>query len=109
MTSIVMAIALKFLTVDGLCQLAARVIANLLSWASKKGGKAWDISKDVITKINTWTSLFIQVYDDDTMSEEEEAIVAKAIKDRTQIAKLVDILKNPIEEQAAKEVAKVGK
>jgi len=34
----------------------------------------------VITKINLWTSLFIQVYDDEEMSKEEEEIVAKAIK-----------------------------
>lgn len=80
MTSTIMTIALKFLTVDGLSQLAAKIISNLLSWASKKGGKAWDIAKAVITKINLWTSLFLQVYDDDTMSESEEKLVAEAIK-----------------------------
>ena len=79
MKSIIMAIALKFLTVDGLCQLAAKIISNLLFWASKKGGKSWDIAKSVVTKINLWTSLFIQVYDDDQMSEYEEQKIAKAI------------------------------
>ena len=103
MTSIIMTIALKFLTVDGLCQLAAKIISNILSWASKKGGKAWDIAKTVITKINLWTSLFLQVYDDDTMSKSEEKLVAEAIKNQTSIAKLVDILKKPIEEQQAKD------
>ena len=80
MTSIIMTIALKFLTVDGLCQLTAKIISNLLYWASKKGGKAWDIAKTVITKINLWTSLFLQVYNDDTMTENEEKLVAEAIK-----------------------------
>ena len=98
MKSIIMSIALKFLTVDGLCQLAAKIISSLLFWASKKGGKSWDIAKAVITKINLWTSLFIQVYDDEEMSKEEEEIVAKAIKNQTSIDKLVDLLKNPIEE-----------
>ena len=102
MKSIIMAIALKFLTVDGLCQLAAKIISNLLFWASKKGGKSWDIAKSVVTKINLWTSLFIQVYDDDQMSESEEQKIAKAIADQTPISKLVDILKKPIEEQQAK-------
>ena len=102
MKSIIMAIALKFLTVDGLCQLAAKIISNLLFWASKKGGKSWDIAKSVVTKINLWTSLFIQVYDDDQMSEYEEQKIAKAIADQTPISKLVDILKRPIEEQQAK-------
>lgn len=76
----IMSIALKFLTVDNLCSLAAKIIAALLSWASKKGGNAWDIAKTVITKINNWTSLFLQVYDDDTMDENEEMIVSEAIK-----------------------------
>jgi hypothetical protein len=75
-----MTFALKFLTVDGLCQLAAKIISNLLCWASKRGGKSWDVAKTVITKINLWTSLFIQVYDDNTMTEDEEKIVAEAIK-----------------------------
>ena len=103
MASIIMAIALKFLTVDGLSQLAAKIISNLLYWASKKGGTRWDIAKAVITKINLWTSLFLQVYDDDEMTEDEEKVVAEAIKNQTSIAKLVDILKKPIEEQQAKE------
>jgi len=59
MASIIMAIALKFLTVDGLSQLTAKIISNLLFWASRKGGKSWDAAKNVITKINLWTSLFI--------------------------------------------------
>lgn len=102
MTSLIMTFALKFLTVDGLCQISAKIIANLLSWASKKGGKAWDVAKTVITKINLWTSLFIQVYEDENLTEEEEAIIAKAIKDQTDIEKLIDLLKKPIEEQAKK-------
>ena len=96
MTSIIMTIALKFLTVDGLCQLAAKTISNILSWASKKGGKAWDIAKAVITKINLWTSLFLQVYDDDELSEDEEQKIAKAIADQTPIEKIVEILKSKI-------------
>lgn len=57
MTSVIMNIALKFLTVDGLCSLAAKIIANLLSWASKKGGNAWDIAKTVMTKINVFKNI----------------------------------------------------
>ena len=102
MTSIIMTIALKFLTIDRLCQLAAKIISNLLFWASKKGGKAWDIAKTVITKINLWTSLFLQVYDDDEMTKDEEQKIAEAIKNQTNISKLVDILKKPIEEQVKK-------
>jgi len=106
MTSILTTIALKFLTVDGLCTVAAKVIANLLAWASKKGGKAWDVAKVAITKINLWTSLFLQVYDDEELTQEEEAQIAEAIKNKTDIAKLVDIIKKPIEDQVEEKVSK---
>ena len=82
-----------FLDVDTLCTLIAKAIACILAYASKKGGKAWDIAKEAIVKINIWTSLFIQVYDDETLSPEEEQLVANAIKKETDVAKLVDILK----------------
>ena len=49
----------KFLDVDELCTLVAKAIAALLAYASNKGGKAWDIAKIAITKINLWTSLFL--------------------------------------------------
>ena len=59
MASIIPKLLVKFLNVDALCSLVARAIASILLYASKKGGKAWDISKGLITKINLWTSLFI--------------------------------------------------
>ena len=93
MKSIITTMLIKFLDVDALCQLVAKAIASILAYASKKGGKAWDIAKDVIVKINLWTSLFLQVYDDETLSQEDEKIIADAIKKETDIAKLVDILK----------------
>jgi len=51
-----------------------------LGYASKNGGKAWDRAKDIILKVNIWTSLFMQVYDDDTLTQEEEQMIADAIK-----------------------------
>ena len=93
MKSIVTSLLVKFLDVDTLCTLVAKAIASLLAYASKKGGKAWDIAKTAITKINLWTSLFLQVYEDETLSEEDEKKIAEAIKKETDIAKLVDILK----------------
>ena len=91
--TLIMSSIMKFLDVNTLCTLIAKAIACILSYASKKGGKAWDIAKDVITKINLWTSLFMQVYEDDNMSEHDEKLIAEAIKKETSIEKLVDILK----------------
>lgn len=106
MKSILMTLALKLLTVDGLCQLSARIISNLLFWASRKGGKAWDVAKNVISKINLWTSLFLQVYDDEEMSPEEEKLVAEAIKDQTKIDKIVDILRKPLTDETQEKTQK---
>ena len=83
----------KFLDVDTLCSLVAKAISSILSYASKKGGKSWETAKTAITKINLWTSLFLQVYEDDTLDAEDEKKIADAIKKETDIAKLVDILK----------------
>lgn len=93
MASIFTSLLVKFLDVDTLCMLVAKAIASILMFASKKGGKAWDIAKTVILKINLWTSLFLQVYDDEQLTIEEEKTIADAIKKETSIEKLVDILK----------------
>ena len=87
-----MSFLMKFLDVDTLCALVAKAISCMLSYASKKGGKAWDTAKTAVTKINLWTSLFMQVYEDDTLDSEDEQKIAKAIKKETSIEKLVDIL-----------------
>ena len=101
MTTFITSLLIKFLTVDNLCTVLAKTISALLTYASKKGGKAWDVAKAVIVKVNTWTSLFMQVYDDDHMSEEEEKLVAEAIKSKTDIAKVIDIIKTANEEKKA--------
>lgn len=102
MATFITTLLLKFLSVDNLCTVAAKIIAALLAYASKKGGKAWDIAKASITKVNNWTSLFLQVYDDEKLTEEEEKIIADAIKSKTSIAKVVDILKKANEQKEAK-------
>ena len=85
---------MSFLDVDSLCAVIARAIALLLSYASKKGGKSWDVAKDIIAKVNIWTSLFMQVYEDEKLTEKEEKAIANAIKNKTNIAKVIDLLKD---------------
>lgn len=98
MTKLITAALIKFLDVDALAGLIAKAIANILLFASKRGGKSWDVAKAIIVKINTWTSLFLQVYDDETLTAAEEKTIADAIKQETKIEKLVDVLKNNINE-----------
>lgn len=94
MAAHIMSMLMKFLDADALCALVAKAIACILAYASKNGGKAWDIAKTAVVKINIWTSLLLQVYEDDTLTPEEEQQIADAIKSETDIEKLVDVLKN---------------
>lgn len=93
MSSIVINIISKFLDVDTICRLIAKMIARLIEKASKKGGDSWDRTKSVISKTGKWCSLFTEVYEDDTLSAEEEHIIADAIKNETNLEKIADILK----------------
>ena len=101
MVTFMTSILLKFLTVDNLCTILAKIISLLLAYASKKGGKAWDITKATIVKVNNWTSLYLQVYDDEQLTKEEEKLIADAIKNKTDIAKVIDIIKKANEEKNA--------
>lgn len=92
---------MKFLDLDTICATLARLIALVLSYASKRGGKSWDIAKNVIMKVNLWTSLFVQVYDDEELTQDEEKVIADAIRNQTSIEKAVDILKKSVSNQKA--------
>lgn len=85
-------ILLKFLSVDTICKLIARGIAKILEIASKKGGDTWDKAKAVVKQIHVWCGLFLEVYDDDDLTPEEETKIADAIKNQTSVEKIVDIL-----------------
>lgn len=86
----------KSLTVDNVSQIAARCIVWLLEYARNKGDKYWDTAKGVIRKINNWCSLFLEVYEDDELSEEDEAKIAEAIKNQTDVQTIAKILQKKI-------------
>ena len=98
--SIVSSLIVSLFSVDNICTFIAKAIARILSWASKKGGKSWDIAKAAILKINVWTSLFLQVYEDDELTADDEKLIAEAIKKETDITKLIDILKSKTAKKA---------
>lgn len=86
----------KSLTVDNISQIAARCIVWLLEYARNKGDKYWDTAKGVIRKINNWCSLFLEVYEDDELTEEDEAKIAEAIKNQTDVQTIANILQKKI-------------
>ena len=83
----------KFVTIENISAVAAKCIVWLLEYCRSKGDKYWDTAKNIIRKINNWCSLFLEVYEDDTLSPEEEAKIAEAIKNQTDIKTIVKILK----------------
>lgn len=100
----------KSLTVDNISQIAARCIVWLLEYARNKGDKYWDTAKGVIRKINNWCSLFLEVYEDDELTEEDEAKIAEAIKNQTDVQTIANILqKKIVKKRGRKRSAKVEK
>ena len=100
----------KSLTVDNISQIAARCVVWLLEYARNKGDKYWDTAKGVIRKINNWCSLFLEVYEDDELTEEDEAKIAEAIKNQTDVQTIANILqKKIVKKRGRKRSAKAEK
>ena len=92
MKSFFMNLLLKCLSIDTVSSLIASCIARLLEYARGKSDEKWDTAKSVVNKINIWTNLFIEVYDDDKLTEAEEIKIAEAIKNSTTVEKIYQII-----------------
>ena len=69
---------------DSMSKIFATLIANLISYArSHASEEGWTTTKNIISKLNVWTSLFVQAYEDDTLTPEEEELIAQAIRNTT--------------------------
>ncbi len=82
----------RFITVENIAALVARLIARLMEYARKRGNPAWEKTKGIVSEVNRYTSLFMEVYEDDTLTDEEEKQIAKAIVQGSNAAKISDIL-----------------
>lgn len=89
----VMWVVTKFITVEKVSALVARLIAKLLEYARNKGDAAWDTAKKVVQQIIKWCNLFLEIYEDDTLTPEEEAKLAEEIANMTDAATLKKLLK----------------
>lgn len=116
MKNFIIKLLFKTLTIENISALVAKCIVWLLEYARNKGDKYWDTAKGVIRKINNWCSLFLEVYEDDELTEEEEEKIAEAIAKETELKSIADILnkrlnkrrgrKAKTEKKAAKRVAR---
>ena len=105
MKTLLIKLLFKTLTIDNISALAARCIVWLLEYARNKGDKYWDTAKGVIRKINNWCSLFLEVYEDDELTEQEEEKIAEAIQKETSIQSIAEILNKRLKKRGGKRSA----
>lgn len=109
MKNLLIKLLFKSLTIENISALAAKCIVWLLEYARNKGDKYWDTAKEVIRKINNWCSLFLEVYEDNELTEEEEAKIAEAISKETNVQSIAEILNKRLKKRGRKRSAKKEK
>ena len=104
MTKWLIKIGLKFLSYDALVGIVASAMAHILEYARKKATPAaWDNAKDAVKQIKNWSTLFDEVYEDDTLTDEEEKRIQDAIAECTAVSSIYNILtgkKSPAKQKA---------
>ena len=86
----------KSIKLEDISRIAAKCVVWLLEYARNKGDKYWDTAKGVIRKINNWCSLFLEVYEDDELTEEDEKKIAEAIANETDVKTIAKILQDKL-------------
>lgn len=88
-----MKIGLKFLSYDALVGVIASAMAYILEYArSKATPVAWDNAKGAVKQIRNWAALFDEVYEDDTLTDEEEKRIQDAIAECTAVTTIYSII-----------------
>lgn len=103
--------ALKFLSYDALVELIAKALAYILEYARKNASQeTWKKAKDANKKVRAWTTLFEEVYEDDTLTPEEEKKIADAIAGCTATESIYTLVtgKNKAGKKVAKKSEKVS-
>lgn len=103
--------ALKFLSYDALVELIAKALAYILEYARKNASQeAWEKAKEANKKVRAWTTLFEEVYEDDTLTPEEEKKIADAIANCTATESIYTLVtgKNKAGKKVAKKSEKVS-
>lgn len=92
MKTLIINLLFKFVDFDCIASIAAKCIVFLLEYARSKSDAHWDRAKGVVKQINNWSNLFMEVYDDDALTEAEEEKIAEAIRNCTSKEKIEEIL-----------------
>lgn len=90
-----MKVWLKFVTYDTLVKIIATALAYVLEYARKHSDNGgWEKAKKSVHEVKKWVNLFDEVYEDDTLTEEEEKKIEDAIADCTTVASIYKLLLN---------------
>ena len=103
--------ALKFLSYDALVEIIAKALAYILEYARTKASpEAWSKAKEAIKQVKNWTTLLDEVYEDDTLTSDEEKKIADAIGGMTTTESIYGIItgKKKKAKKSAKNETKKG-
>lgn len=86
-------LGLKFVSYQTLVDTIAAAIAYILEYARKSATpNAWDNAKDAVKHIKNWATLLDEVYEDDTLTAEEEKKIQDAIANCTATTTIYNLL-----------------
>ena len=90
-----MKVWLKFVTYDTLVKVIATALAYVLEYARKHSDKGgWEKAKKSVHEVKKWVNLFDEVYEDDTLTEDEEKKIEAAIAECTAVESIYKLLLN---------------
>ena len=76
--------ALKLVSYETMVEIIAAALAYILEYARKNAyAGGWEKAKSTVKQIKNWTTLLDEVYEDDTLTEEEEKKIQEAIANCT--------------------------
>ena len=93
MTKWIAKMSLKFLSYDALVEIIAKGLAYILEYARTKASpEAWEKAKEANKKVRAWTTLFDEVYEDDTLTPDEEKQISEAISNCTTTESIYELI-----------------
>ena len=111
MMNTILKFALKFLSYDALVEIIAKSLAYILEYARTKASEdAWKMAKTAVKQVKNWTTLLDEVYEDDTLTPDEEEKIADAIANMTATESIYGIItgKKRKAKKTAKKTTKKG-
>ena len=88
-------LGLKFVSYETIVEVMASGIAYIMEYARNKASNdGWEKAKAAMKKVKVWVNLFDEVYEDDTLTKEEEKKIEEAIKKGTLAGSIYNIIKN---------------